>query len=58
VAAELEHRWELALRALAEAREAAERFAQQPATPVLEPTLRAQLSDVSTHLPGYGRVVA
>jgi DNA invertase Pin-like site-specific DNA recombinase len=51
VAAELEHRWELALRALAEARETAERFAQQPATPVLEPTLRAQLGDLSTQLP-------
>jgi hypothetical protein len=51
VAAELEHRWELALRALAEAREAVERFAQQPATPRLDPALRIQLNDVSTHLP-------
>jgi hypothetical protein len=51
VASELEHRWELALRALAEAREAAERFAQQPATPVLDPTLRTQLGDLSTHRP-------
>lgn len=51
VTAELEHRWELALRALAEAREAADRFAQQPATPMLDPTLRVQLNDLSTHLP-------
>ena len=59
VAAELERRWELALQALAEAREAAERFASQPAEPVLDPTVRAQLAEVSTHLPdlwGSGRL--
>jgi DNA invertase Pin-like site-specific DNA recombinase len=51
VAAELERQWELALRAVAEAREAQARFAQQPATPPLDPTLRAHLEDVSRHLP-------
>ena len=51
VAAELERRWEVALRALAEAREAAERFARTPAVPALDPTLRAQLSDLGRHLP-------
>jgi DNA invertase Pin-like site-specific DNA recombinase len=51
VAAELERRWELALRALEEAREAAERFKVQPGPTALDPTLRAQLQDVSTHLP-------
>ncbi len=59
VASELEHRWELALRALAEAREAAERFARQPSEPPLDPTLRAQLADLGTHLPelwGSGRL--
>jgi hypothetical protein len=49
VAAELERRWELALRALAEAREAAERCA--PAAAALDPALAAQLRDLSTHLP-------
>src|SRR5262249_29146073 len=52
VAAELERRWELALRALAEAREAAERFAQTPPAPGLDPLLRAQLSDLGRQLPG------
>jgi Recombinase zinc beta ribbon domain len=51
VAVELERGWELALRALAEAREAAERFAQAPAPPVLDPALRAQLADLSNRLP-------
>jgi DNA invertase Pin-like site-specific DNA recombinase len=51
VAAELERRWELALRGLAEAREAAERFAQSPPPPGLDPTLRAQLSDLGRQLP-------
>src|SRR5436190_20558902 len=45
VAAELERRWEQALRVLAEARETAERFGQQPAGPALDPALRAQLAD-------------
>jgi hypothetical protein len=59
VAAELERRWELALQALAEARGAAERFAHQPAEPVLDPTVQAQLAQLSTQLPelwGSGRL--
>jgi DNA invertase Pin-like site-specific DNA recombinase len=51
VAAELERRWELALRAVAEAREAAERFAATPPAPALDPTLREQLRDLGRHLP-------
>lgn len=51
VAAELERRWEQALRVLAEARETAERFAQRPAEPALDPALRAQLADLGTQLP-------
>jgi DNA invertase Pin-like site-specific DNA recombinase len=59
VAAELERRWELAWQALVEAREAAERFAHQPAEPALDPTLQAQLAELSSHLPdlwGSGRL--
>jgi hypothetical protein len=55
VASELERRWELALRALAEAREAAERFAHQPAEPELDPTLRTQLAELNTKLPELWR---
>jgi DNA invertase Pin-like site-specific DNA recombinase len=51
VAAELERRWEMALQALAAAREAAERLAQRPPEPTLDPELRAQLQDVGRHLP-------
>jgi hypothetical protein len=52
VAAELERRWELALRAVAEAREAAERFtAQIPAASTLDPVVRAQVRDLGQHLP-------
>jgi hypothetical protein len=51
VAAELERRWELALRAEVEAHEAAEHFAAQPLAPELDPRLRAQLQDVGRHLP-------
>jgi hypothetical protein len=51
VAAELERRWELALRAAAEAREAAERFARAPAAPILDRALRAQLGDLGRRLP-------
>ncbi len=51
VAAELERRWELALQALAEAREAAGRFAVQPTTPALDPAMKAQLRDLGRHLP-------
>ena len=51
VAAELERRWEHALRALAQAQEQIARFAQQPLEPGLEPTLRAQFAELSTRLP-------
>jgi len=51
VAAALERRWELALQALTEAREAAERFAVQPATPALDPAMKARLCDLGRHLP-------
>jgi hypothetical protein len=59
VAAELERRWELALQALAEAQEAAERFAHQPVEAVLDATVQAQLAQLSTQLPelwGSGRL--
>jgi DNA invertase Pin-like site-specific DNA recombinase len=55
VASELERRWERALRALAEVREAAERFAHQPPEPELDPTLRTQLQELSTKLPELWR---
>jgi DNA invertase Pin-like site-specific DNA recombinase len=51
VAAELEQRWELALRALAEARDAADRAAAAPAPAALDPALRQQLEDMGTRLP-------
>jgi hypothetical protein len=51
VAGELERRWEVALRARAEAREAAARCAVAPVAPELDPTLRAQLSDLGGQLP-------
>jgi DNA invertase Pin-like site-specific DNA recombinase len=51
VAAELERRWEQALRALAQAQDQVERFTQQPREPGLDPTLRAQVQDLSTRLP-------
>jgi DNA invertase Pin-like site-specific DNA recombinase len=51
VAAELERRWERALRALAEAREAAERAAHEEDEPVIAPELRRQLTDLGRHLP-------
>jgi DNA invertase Pin-like site-specific DNA recombinase len=51
VAAELERRWELALRALVEAREAQERFAQTPPAPRLDPALHDQLRDLGPQLP-------
>ncbi len=51
VAGELERRWELALRSLAEAREAAGRMADEEAEPPLDPTLRQQLQDLGRHLP-------
>jgi len=51
VAAELERRWEVALGAVVEAREAAERCAQRPPEPGLEPGLAAQLREVGRSLP-------
>jgi DNA invertase Pin-like site-specific DNA recombinase len=51
VAAELERRWEEALRALARTREQAERFAEQPREPHLDPALRGQLAELSRRLP-------
>jgi hypothetical protein len=51
VAADLERQWELALRALVEAREAAEHAAQTPPASTLEPALRDQLCDLGRHLP-------
>jgi DNA invertase Pin-like site-specific DNA recombinase len=51
VAAELEKGWEAALRALAEAREAAERFERMPLAQKLEPGLRSQLEDLGKRLP-------
>jgi hypothetical protein len=56
VAAELERRWELALRALAEAREAAEEFANHPAPEMLDPTLRSTFQDVRQQLPALWRI--
>jgi DNA invertase Pin-like site-specific DNA recombinase len=61
VAAELERRWEVALRAVVEAHEAAERFARQPPPPPLDPLLKEQLRDVGRALPGWwasGRLTA
>lgn len=51
VAAELERRWEEALRALAQAREAVERSEQHSPAPELDPKLRDQLADLSHRLP-------
>jgi len=51
VAAELERRWELALRAVAEVREAAERCAATPPIPALDAASRAQLRDLGRSLP-------
>ena len=51
VAAELEKGWEAALRALAEAKEAAERFERMPLAQKLEPGLRSQLEDLGKRLP-------
>jgi hypothetical protein len=53
VAAELERRWEVALRGVVEAREAAERFARRPAAPPLAPLLKEQLRDVARTLPAW-----
>jgi hypothetical protein len=61
VAGELERRWELTLRALAEARETAERFSQTPPAAGLDPVLRQQLRDLGQELPALwasGRLTA
>lgn len=54
VAAELEHHWELALQAVEDAREAAERFRRQ-APPSLSPQMQAQLRDLGHTLPDLWR---
>jgi hypothetical protein len=51
VAAGLERDWETALRDLAEAREAAERFERTPPVPALDLALRTQLEDLGKRLP-------
>lgn len=61
VAAELERRWEVALRGAAEAQEAAERAAHEEETPAIAPALRQQLTDLGRHLPALwasGRLTA
>ncbi len=51
VAAELERRWELALREVADAREAADQFARQPPARQLAPAQMEQLRQLSQTLP-------
>ena len=51
VAAELERGWEATLRAVETARDAAERFAREPAPLALDPALRSQLADLGRELP-------
>ncbi len=51
VAGELERGWEGALRALAEAEEAAERFERERPRTQLDPTIRATLADLGKRLP-------
>lgn len=51
VASELERRWELALRAVTEARDAAQRFATQAALPQLDPVLHQQVSALGPQMP-------
>jgi hypothetical protein len=51
VTAELERRWELALRNVAAAEEAAERAAQELPEPILDPALRRHLSDLGREMP-------
>jgi len=50
-AAELERAWDDKLRALRQAEEAAERFAQEPGEPTLTLAIREQLLHLSQHLP-------
>jgi DNA invertase Pin-like site-specific DNA recombinase len=52
VAAELEHQWEMALHAVAEARASAEQCTRQPSAPTLSPEMRAQLQTLGRTLPG------
>ena len=58
VAAELERRWELALRAVAEAREAAEPSRPRPPRPPWTPRFREQLRDLGRHCRRCGRAAA
>jgi DNA invertase Pin-like site-specific DNA recombinase len=51
IAGELERSWEMTLRALAEAEEAAERFERERPPVELDPALRAQLADLGKRLP-------
>ena len=51
VAGELERQWEVALQGVADARTAAEQYAQQPPTPQLSAEMRAQLHAVERTLP-------
>jgi DNA invertase Pin-like site-specific DNA recombinase len=51
VAAELERHWEVALRAVTAAREAAERWVSQPPAPSLSPAMAAHLRDLGQSLP-------
>jgi DNA invertase Pin-like site-specific DNA recombinase len=51
VAAELERRWEVALRALVAAKDALERFTQLPPGAPLDPGFREQLHDLGQQLP-------
>jgi DNA invertase Pin-like site-specific DNA recombinase len=55
VAAELERRWEEALRSVVEAREAAEQYARRPPTPRIPPEIRTQLRDLGRTLPELWR---
>ena len=51
MAAELERRWEEALRELHAVQEAFERFQQTPLTPALTPEVRRQFQQISERLP-------
>jgi hypothetical protein len=51
VAAELERCWEVALQAVAEAREEMERMASHPQIPELTTEMKEQLQDLGRHLP-------
>src|SRR5215468_10907986 len=51
VAGELERQWEVALQGVADARTAAEQYAQQPPTPQLSAEMRAQLQALGQSLP-------